>query len=298
MLIKRLGEFGLIDRLKRTIKTDATVVKGIGDDCAVIDHNAREYLLLTADMVVEKVDFTLKDKPYWIGHKALAVSLSDIAACGGLPRYALVSLGLPVRTRVKFIDEIYRGMRLLAKRFGVNIVGGDISRAPAVTIDVSLVGFVEKKMLVLRNAAAQGDRILVSGKLGGSLKSGRHLKFIPKLKEARFLVENFKVNAMIDISDGLLQDLAHILKASNAGAVIYERLLPLHKDAGSVQAAVSSGEDFELLFTMRDREAQRLTARRGDFRVVGEIVRKENGFFLVDRQGVGRKAAASGYRHF
>ncbi|MFA5117542.1 MAG: thiamine-phosphate kinase [Candidatus Omnitrophota bacterium] len=298
MSIKRVGEFGLIDRLKRTIKTDASVVKGIGDDCAVIDYNAREYLLLTADMIVEKVDFTLKDKPYWIGHKALAVSLSDIAACGGLPRYALVSLGIPVRTRVQFVDEIYRGMRVLAKRFGVNIVGGDISRSPVVTIDVSLAGFVEKKMLVLRQAAAEGDHILVSGKLGGSLKSGRHLKFIPKLKEARFLVENFKVTAMIDISDGLLQDLSHILKASNAGAVIYERLLPLHKDAGSVQSAVSSGEDFELLFTMPAREARRLTACSGDFRVVGEITRQENGFLLVDRRGVGRKAAASGYRHF
>ncbi len=298
MLIKRVGEFGLIDRLKKTIKTDASVVTGIGDDCAVIDYNAREYLLLTADMIVEKVDFTLQDEPYWIGHKALAVSLSDIAACGGLPRYALVSLGVPARTRLRFIDEVYRGMRRLAQRFGVNIVGGDMSRAPAVTIDVSLAGFVEKKMLLLRNGAVAGDQILVSGKLGGALKSGRHLKFIPKIKEARFLAKNFKINAMIDISDGLLQDLSHVVKASKVGALIYERLLPLHKDAGTVQAAVSSGEDFELLFTMPARGARRLTAHTGDFRIIGEVVRKENVFHLVDRQGVGRKAAAAGYRHF
>jgi thiamine-monophosphate kinase len=298
MSIKRLGEFGLIDRIKKTLKTDPSVVTGIGDDCAVIDYNAREYLLLTADMIVEKVDFTLQDKPYWIGHKALAVSLSDIAACGGLPRYALVSLGAPARTRLRFVDEVYRGMRRLAQRFGVNIVGGDISRAPAVTIDVSLAGFVEKKMLVLRNGAVAGDRILVSGKLGGALKSGRHLKFIPRIKEARFLAGNFKINAMIDISDGLLQDLSHILKASKVGALIYERLLPLHKDAGTVQAAVSSGEDFELLFTMPARGARRLTAHTGDFRIIGEVVRDENVFRLVDKRGVGRKAAAAGYRHF
>ncbi|MFA6216925.1 MAG: thiamine-phosphate kinase [Candidatus Omnitrophota bacterium] len=298
MLIEQLGEFGLIERIKKTIRTDPSVIKGIGDDCAVIDHNVREYLLLTADMLVEKVDFTLRDKPYWIGHKALAVSLSDIAACGGLPRYALVSLGVPVKTRVRFIDEMYRGMRDLAKRFGVTIVGGDLSRAPAITIDVSLAGFVEKNKLVLRSGAALGDQILVSGKLGGALKSGRHLKFIPRVKEARFLVENFKVSSMIDISDGLLQDLSHILKASNTGALIYERLLPRNNDAGTLAAALSAGEDFELLFTMPPRQAKRLAEQKRDFRVIGEIVHKKNGFQLVDRQGVAHRASPAGFRHF
>lgn len=229
-MINKLGEFGLIERIKKTIRNDSSVIKGPGDDCAVTKLDGKNYQLLTCDMLAEGVDFTRKDDPYLVGRKAIAVCLSDIAACAGLPRHCLISLGLPRNTSVNLVDKLFRGMRDIAKKYSVNIVGGDLSRARQIIINVSMCGVVEKKNLVLRNGAKKADIIFVTGTLGGSIFL-KHLEFTPRLKEARYLVKNFKVNSMIDISDGLLQDLGHILDSSNAGAMIYEDLIPLSKSA-------------------------------------------------------------------
>ena len=299
MLVRKIGEFGLINRIKKLIRTGPSVIVGLGDDCAVLKYNKYNYQLLTCDMLVEGVDFTRKDKPFLVGRKALAVSISDIASCGGLPRYALVSLGIPKSRSVDLVDKLYGGMISLAKSYKINIVGGDISSAQSLTINVSLLGEVEKKNLLLRSRALPGDFIFVTGELGGSI-SGKHLKFTPRLKEARFLVKNFKINSMIDVSDGLAQDLSHILEESNVGAFIYEKLLPLSNQARDLADALYTGEDFELLFTMPRKEAGKLMRmkKRINCRLIGEIVDRKEGLRLVDKKGSIKLLKLRGFRHF
>jgi len=297
MLIRGLGEFGLIKRMTKQIRTDSTVLKGIGDDCAVIKWTKEKYLLFTTDTIIEGVDFKDKDDPYLIGRKALAITLSDIAACGGIPKYCLVSLALPERTKVEVCDRIYSGIKHLAGQYGINIVGGDISASKILTVNISLIGFVEKKRLVLRSGAKPGDVIFVTGGLGGSI-SGKHLAFDPRLKEARFLVKNFKINSMIDISDGLVQDLGHILDESKAGAVIYEDLIPINQQARGLQDALYSGEDFELLFTLSLKESKKLTCKNPYFIQIGHIAKKQSGFNLLTKSGRQKKLDIRGFRHF
>ena len=298
MLLNKVGEFGLIERFKKHIKIDSSVIVGSGDDCAVLKFNKDKYQLLTCDMIVEGVDFTLKDRLDLIGRKALAISLSDIASCAGIPRHAVVSMGIPKRLKVESVEKIAKGLFALADKFKVNIVGGDLSAANRLTIYVSLLGEVEKNKLLLRKGAKIGDIIFVTGSLGGSI-SGKHLKFTPRLKEARFLASNFKVSAMIDVSDSLSQDLGHILKASNAGAVLYEALIPLSKEAVKMEDALYGGEEFELLFTMPLKDARKLM-KKGlfDFNPIGRVTDKHSGLILVDKFNKEKHISPKGYRHF
>jgi len=298
MLVKEIGEFGLIKRIAQRIKTDRCVIRGIGDDCAVLEFSKDKYQLFTCDMLVEGVDFFKNTDPFLIGRKALAVSVSDIAACAGIPRYCLVSLGLPPDTSVDFVDRFLKGMLSIAKDYAINITGGDISRAPQISVDVSMLGLVEKRRLLLRSGALKGDIIFVSGSLGGSL-SGKHLKFKPRIKEARYLAKNFKVNSMIDISDGLIQDLRHILKASKTGAILYEEMIPLSSQAQGLKSALYDGEDFELLFTVPVLEAGKIISRNRDlFRPIGEIVERKYGLRLLNRNGKELPIKSLGFSHF
>ncbi|MFA5090768.1 MAG: thiamine-phosphate kinase [Candidatus Omnitrophota bacterium] len=298
MKITELGEFGLIERIKKSFKTGKTVVKGVGDDCAVLEFDKSRYQLFTCDMLVEGVDFTARQKPYLIGRKSLAVSLSDIAACAGIPRYAVISLGIPEKTTVSYLDKFIQGLKDIAREFKVDIVGGDISRSGRLTVDLSLLGLVEKKRLVLRCGAKPGDIIFVSGTLGGSI-NGRHLKFRPRINEARYLAENFKINSMIDISDGLAQDLGHILKESRAGAVVYSRLIPQDKSCRGIEDALYSGEDFELLFSLSPKEAGRLLNKKSRiFSPIGYITAQSEKLVLVCRGGREEVIKPHGYCHF
>lgn len=298
MLIGKIGEFGLIERIKKMVRTDPSVIRGPGDDCAVLRFNRNSYQLFTCDMIAEGIDFVRNENPLLIGRKAIAVSISDIAACGGIPRYCVVTIGLPKNSRVETVDKMLKGMLDICRIYRVNIVGGDLSRLNRLTIDVSMLGVVEKRNLVLRSGAKEGDIICVTGRLGGSI-AGKHLRFIPRVKEARFLVENFKIHAMIDISDGLIQDLSHILKASKTGAVVYEELIPLAPQAASRQEALYAGEDFELLFTLSKQEARRLLSKKpSGFSIIGQIVDKRFGLQLVGRDGSRRIENGRGYRHF
>jgi len=297
MLITKLGEFGLIERLKEKIRVDSSVVKGIGDDCAVLEFVKGKYQLITSDMIIEDVDFKHSDDPYLIGRKAIAVSISDIAACGGICRYCVISLGLPRKSPLSLVDDLFRGMAKIAKEFKINIVGGDLSGAEKLTLDVTMLGVVENKNLVLRKGAKKGDIIFVSGSLGGSIL-GKHLKFTPRAKEARFLVENFKVHAMIDISDGLIQDLDHILKQSKAGAIVYKQFLPLSREAKGTGDALYSGEDFELLFTVSRAEAERLMKKSCAFKPIGEIVDKKHGLKILDKHNKQIFFTHKGFSHF
>ncbi|MCX5680537.1 MAG: thiamine-phosphate kinase [Candidatus Omnitrophica bacterium] len=303
MKLKDVGEIGLIKGFARTMRLDGSVVKGSGDDAAVIKWTRSKYLLLTCDMVVEDVHFKLRDAlPFDIGWKAMARNISDIAAMGGLPRYALVSVAIDPGKSVSFARELVKGMNAAASRFNVNIVGGDMSRSKSLMIDISLAGEVEKRNVVLRSGAKPGDLILVTGSIGGSGK-GRHLNFIPRVSEAREIVKRFKVNSMIDISDGLVMDLWRILDASKAGATLYQNAIPLSKDAGSFKKAISEGEDFELLFTMKISEAKRffktyLGKMKTPVTLIGEITEKKNGYKLVNGQGKEEKLGPRGYAHF
>ncbi len=312
MRLKDIGEFGLIKRFQQKIKTDASVVKGSGDDCAVLKLNQGNYQLFTCDMIIEGVDFKKTDNLELVGRKALAVSISDIAACGGVPRHAVVSLGVSPNMPVKQIDSLAKGLFGLAKKYRINIVGGDISASAKLLIDLSMLGTVEKKNLCLRSGAKPGDIIMVTGSLGGSIK-GKHLKFIPRLEEARFLVRNFKVNSMIDISDGLAQDLGHILVQSRVGGVLYENLIPLSKEAKGIADALSSGEEFELLFTVSREQANKIMKNtKSRFSAIGEIMPKAFGLRLINCKNkhtqvkfLGHSAEArtgpsfkAGYRHF
>ena len=298
MRLKDLGEFELIKRFRKKIKTDTMVIRGSGDDCAVLRFNARYHQLFTCDMLVEGVDFYKSTDLYLVGRKALAVSVSDIAACAGVPRHAVVSLGLPNNMPVARVDRLAKGMFDLAAKFGVNIVGGDISAADKLVIDVSMLGEVEKNKLCLRSEAKPGDLIMVTGAFGGSIK-GKHLKFTPRLKEARFLVDNFKINAMIDVSDGLLQDLGHVLEQSKAGGVLYESLIPLSKAAKNAEEALCSGEEFELLFTASREEAGRIIKnKKYRFKLIGEIMPESFGLRLIDYESRYSKLKLKGFRHF
>jgi len=298
MLLSEIGEFGLIERFKKLIKLDSTVIKGTGDDCAVLKFDKNSYQLFTCDMLIEGVDFLHKENPYLVGRKSLAVSISDIAACAGIPRYCLVALGLPKQTPVEFVDKLLKGMLDLARAYKINLVGGDLSRADKLIVDVSMLGIVEKKNLVLRSNAQTGDIIFVTGSLGGSI-FGKHLKFTPRAKEARSLVKNFKPNAMIDISDGLVADLGHILRESKKGAIIYEELIPFSKEARSLNDALYMGEDFELLFTLSRRQAKNLIlSKRKIFKPIGEIVERKYALTLVDKKDREIKIGPKGFRHF
>lgn len=296
--VQDIGEFALIKRLTRGLKSGRSVVLGPGDDCAAVRVSQDGLMLMTADMLVEGVDFLPREDPRLIGRKALAVSLSDIAACGGVPRYALVNLGIPKRYPLSRIEGISRGLKKLAEEYKVNIIGGDISSCDKLVIDVSLTGFVENVKLVRRSGAKPAEVIFVSGTLGGSIH-GRHLRFTPRVREARYLVNNFKVSSMIDISDGLWQDLGHLMSASNTGAVVYEDLLPVSCEAGGIEDALTSGEDFELLFTLPFSEAARLLANSGGFafRQIGFVLHKRMGISLVDKRLSVKTVSKAGFRH-
>jgi len=309
VILKNIGEFGLIERIKAKTSVDKSVICGIGDDAAVLRLNKNKSLLFTSDILIEDVHFKRKDAtPYQIGRKALAVNISDIAAMGGIPKYALLSVGLPSDLTLKFVDCLYLGIRKLAENFKINIVGGDTSSGKKLIISVSLIGEVKNKELVTRSGAKKGDIIFVTGSLGMSWKN-KHLNFRPKLEEARTLVKNFRLSSMIDISDGLSSDLWQVAKASKVGAVLFENLIPLAKGVKAlakkkkknpVDLALNSGEEFELLFTLSPSEARKLVDSNLDFpfTCIGEIIAAEHGLQLIDRHQQLRRLEPGGFRHF
>ncbi len=295
---KSLGEFGLIDLLARNISVDKTVLNGIGDDTAVIDVGNGNVLLLTTDMMVEGGHFTRQMSPELIGRKALACNISDIAAMGGVPKYALISLGVPSTLPVSVVTSIYDGINHLAKDFGVSIVGGDTIKSDKIIINIALTGECKKSDVVYRHGAKVGDLIFVTGQLGGSFKSGRHLSFVPRIKESQYLIRNFKPSSMMDISDGLAGDLNHICERSNVGAILYEEVIPSQPNV-NLNEALTDGEDFELLFTLSPEKTLALSEQKDDFdfTCVGEIV-DQKGITLIDVNNEEHAITNLGFKHF
>jgi len=309
-----MKEFELIRRLTRGLPSNSSVVVGAGDDCAVLEAGPPDRLLLfKTDAVVEGVHFTAGTPPERIGHKALGRCLSDIAAMAGTPTAALVTIGLPRDFKTESVEGIYAGMNALARRYEVAIVGGETTTNPGgIFISVALLGWAPRGKSVLRSGAEAGDAIFVTGELGGSL-AGKHLEFEPRLAEARWLAQHFAPHAMLDISDGLAGDLRHILKASRVGTELLATAIPISRGArlaakaGSAAkpallAALTDGEDFELLFTVASRNAvPLLDGWRKQFpklalTCIGKITAGE-GITIRDKNGA-RPLTAHGYDHF
>ena len=285
MDLSKLGEFGLISRLQSRLKyRSPQVIQGIGDDCAVLSLNNGNYQVLTTDALVETIHFNLKTHtPEQLGWKTMAVNISDIAAMGGQPKFAVLSLGIPNSFPVDFLDRFYKGLNQASLKYKVALVGGDTVASPKhLFINLTLLGETFKKKVFTRSGARPGDKIFVTGTLGDSalglkiLESPRkkwkgletlrkkliqrHLKPEPRVEVASWLAKSkFKVTSMIDISDGLTQDLGHILKAGKVGAELRESELPISKPLEkyslnnglpALEWALSGGEDYELLFTV------------------------------------------------
>jgi thiamine-monophosphate kinase len=325
MNIGDLGEFGLIDTIAGVIGKVSrdNLILGMGDDASAWSPGG-SIQLGTTDVLVQDVHFTL-DTAAWrdLGWKSLAINISDIAAMGGSPGYALVSLGLPPDTEVDDVVELCHGLVEVAAEFNVAVCGGNVSSAPVVFISISLIGEASGSILT-RSAASPGDKIAVTGCLGQAAAGLRmlqsklefnpetatflrraHLNPYPRVAEGLILAQN-GVKAAIDLSDGLLGDLTHVCKASSVGAKVRIKDLPVHplvKTAfadESINLALSGGEDYELLYTARDDVMDRIKdLMPGPITVIGEIVKDDPGkVTLVDEQGKAVDRAERGWDHF
>ncbi|HEY0170343.1 MAG TPA: thiamine-phosphate kinase [Pyrinomonadaceae bacterium] len=358
------GEFDFIERLRRRelrtragdknsspVTRQSSLIQGIGDDAAVFRQRAGFDTVITADMLVEGVDFRLGAgwmSPRDLGHKALAVSLSDVAAMGARPRFCLMSVGVPrARWRGGFADEFYRGVRALAARHGVRVIGGDTSSTPdAVVVDSIVLGDVRRGRALTRGGARPGDQIFVTGALGGAAAGlkilertrvenrrpaqrqsasasslsltnvpmragrglvGRQTRPLPRVEWGALLGERGLATALIDLSDGLSSDLAHVCRESGVGARVDASLLPvdpLLKASGvdegeALGLALDGGEDFELLFTVGPRKVSRLPRAVAGVPVtrVGEVT-GERGKVRLVHDGRARLLRPDGFEHF
>jgi thiamine-monophosphate kinase len=258
--VAHLGEDRLVTQLTNLLPApDARVRIGIGDDCAAVRSGSKTLELLKTDAVVEGVHFTAETDPARVGWKALARAISDIAAMGGWPEYALVTVAIPPSTPVLWMHGLYKGLRRAARKFGIQIIGGETTRSTGpVFASITLTGRVEPNRCVSRAGGRPGDILYVTGRLGGSL-SGKHLDFIPRLEEARWLVTHFKPSALMDLSDGLGSDLPRMARASGCGYALDPDRVPRTRGA-SIAQALSDGEDFELLLAHPAKNAARLEA--------------------------------------
>lgn len=251
------SEDTIIARLQGALRR-APAVAGIGDDCAAVEGPRGKLLLLKTDCVVERHHFLEADPPRLIGWKAVCRAVSDIAACGGEPRHALVTCVLRKGQTGRWLDALYRGIEKAGREFGFHVVGGELARTdgPAV-INVAMTGTVARREFAPRGGGRAGHALYVTGLLGGSLPSGRHLRFRPRLREAQWLAKNIHPSAMMDLSDGLSSDLPRLAAASGTGFVVDLRAVPRRRGV-SLGAALSDGEDFELLFAVPEAKAARL----------------------------------------
>jgi thiamine-monophosphate kinase len=258
MKLRQLGEDRLLARLLPSLPVRPGAVAAAGDDCAVLELSRGENLLvLKTDSVVEKIHFSSGTDPVLVGWKAMMRPLSDFAAVSGVPQFALVTLIVPRQTASGWVKKLYRGLRRAASRFDVSIVGGETSATLGpIAISVSVSGFVERNRWVPRGGGKMGDDLFVTGRLGAAIQ-GKHLRFIPRIQESRWLTKNFPVHAMIDLSDGLGVDLPRLARASKVGFKIDMADLPLNRCA-KIENAISDGEDYELLFAIAPRHCARL----------------------------------------
>lgn len=332
MNLRDIGEFGLIDKIKQLAgKPGRQLVLGINDDAAAFQTNPDNLMLVSTDAFVEDIHFKLDYFSFYqLGWRCLAANLSDIAAMGGQPQYVLVSLALPETINVENIEDFYHGMQALADHHQTIIIGGDTTASPdKLFISITIIGQVKAGKMARRSGAKVGDAIFVTGYPGLSavgyevLNSAhenerfpaavmRHLLPEPRVEEAGFLVENFSIHAMIDISDGIASEIHHICKQSNTGALVETESVLLHKEMKffaeliqkpAVDFAFFGGEDFELLFTAPSESADEIIhtfEKRCKLACtpIGEICKTELGVKMKDNHGVENELPFGGFDHF
>jgi len=312
MRIEKIGEFGLIERIAKKAGKGRALV-GIGDDTAVLKYGGK-LLLWTVDTLVEGDHFSLEwFSPRQVGMKAIEINASDIYAMGGIPKQALVALVLPHGTRVELVDGTYEGMLSAAKKHGIEIVGGNITHGRQLAIDVTMLGTAEKKKLSLRSGAKPNDLICVSGPLGDSraglivfLRGKRGFKKLrkkylePKAKPEKAKKLAGKVNAMIDVSDGLASEVRNICTQSKCGAVLHHEKIPVSREAKKLAARIGTdaarfalfgGEDFELVFSVPEKKFRKEMGVP-----VGKITKGRKIF--LEKKGVRLPLEKFGYDHF
>ena len=335
--ISSLGEFGLIESLTHDFKVkNSSTVKGVGDDCAVID-NAGKKTLVTTDLLLEGIHFDLTYTPLkHLGYKAVAVNLSDVYAMNGTPRQITVSLGISKRFTVEHINELYAGIYAACERYGVDLVGGDTSASvTGLLISITCIGEANEEEIVYRSGAKDTDLICVSGDLGAAymglqllererVASAGEKDFQPDFAGREYLLERqlkpepradviaelrklgIKPTAMMDVSDGLSSELLHICKESGVGCRVYEDRIPIdyqtavmaeELNMNLVTAAMNGGEDYELLFTVPLTDHEKVEQMK-TARLIGRITKPELGAYMVTRDDAEMEIRAQGWNAF
>ena len=330
MKLKDIGEFGFIERIKNDcLIREQNVIKGIGDDCCIFKTSGDSASLLTTDMLVENVHFIRNAvSSYELGRKSLAVNMSDIAAMGGNPTEAVISIAIPDTVDLAFLDRFYDGMKSIAKEFGVNLLGGDTTWSPEhLVINIALLGEAAQDEILYRSGARVDDIIFLTGPVGSSaagldiilkgrsfdaeqdLLSAHHNPF-PHVKEGRIIASLGLANSMIDVSDGVAADLGHICTESGVGAVIEEGCIPTTPgfrayckqfNEDSRHLALHVGEDYVLLGTAPPEAAvelkKALESKGCEFHPLGNTV-SEPGLKLKCLDGSTEPIGAHGWDHF
>ena len=303
MKLSQLGEFGLIERISSHEAKRPDTLVGIGDDAAVISQKSKvksqNYTLVTTDALIENVHFKRAGLSFFkLGQKALAANISDIAAMGGWPTHALVTVGLPATLNVEQIEEFYRGLDHLAKKYQIDIIGGDTVSSPKeLFISITLLGEVEKENLLLRSTAKPGDLICVTGKFGGPASENYSTRCqVPgtRCQVARAIAKAKLATAMIDSSDGLVRSVLEICKASKVGARLFEDCVPRAKGA-TLDQALYGGEEYELVFTVPKTKIKKLKVK---MIIVGEVMSSGFGVKLIDKHDKIKPLKSGGYEHF
>ncbi len=258
MNVGALGEDRLLEQILLHFPRSRKVFASAADDCAVVEiPSVNKQLVLKTDCVVEGVHFAQGMNALDVGWKAMMRPLSDFAATSALPQFALITLLVPRKTKAAWVRDLYRGLRRAAIRFEVRIVGGETSSISGpIAISVSVIGFVDRTRVVSRSGGKSGDVLFVTGRLGGALKQ-KHLRFIPRIAESRWLTKHFSIHAMMDLSDGLGADLPRLARASKLGFNVDLENLPLGRGA-TITDAICEGEDYELLFAISPHDRNRL----------------------------------------
>ena len=330
MKLKDIGEFGFIKRIERgCLVRDKNVVRGIGDDCCVFKTAGEMAILLTTDMLVEKIHFLLSAiSPYELGRKSLAVNLSDIAAMGGTPREAVISIAIPDTVDLAVLDGVYDGLKSMAKEFEVNLLGGDTTSSPEhLVINIALVGVAAEDEILYRSGAGEGEVIFLTGPVGSSaagldliLKEREikgwevlieaHHNPYPHVKAGRIIASMKVANSLIDVSDGVAADLGHICTESGLGAILEERMIPTTEkfreyckrfDEDSNHLSLHVGEDYVLLGTVVPESSDDLRAALESggcqFYQIGQMV-AEPGLKLRTSKNSLISIGAKGWDHF
>jgi len=331
MKLNEIGEFGFIDRIsKKLMKYNNNLVIGIGDDCSVFKLKEDSYGLITTDLLIENVHFLLnKITPEDLGYKSLAVNLSDIAAMGGTPVDAYISIAVPENITVEYLDKFYKSIANLSEKYKINIAGGDTTHSKKDLV-ISITVFGTSNKPVLRKGANIGDKIYLTGYVGDSpaglfimlndfhtdrkteeylIKA--HNRPEPMVNEGKFLASSNSITSMIDLSDGIASDLNHICKYSRTGAVLFENMIPLstefqeflkYTSQENFILSLTGGEDYQLLFTVNPGKSDLLEKEfenkfKKKIYYIGEIVEGSK-IFLEQENGKKRILTKRGYDHF